>query len=203
MQSDIHILTCEDARAFVCDAPWGIALVNPDGTFDYVNRSYCEILNTPIELIVGTHFADKTHPQDKQIYTDLAKQVADGVIPGYTLATRYEQRGSTPQKPRTIWGMLTVSGKWLQTQEFAGYRLQFQPYEQRDVAPSKLAKVKAIADWIVANWRTLVTIAAVATSLTAGASVQLSDILNRAKETAASVEQALPPSPSGVSQAQP
>ncbi len=107
---EIHTLSCEDAIAFVCDAAWGFAEVTADGRFSWINRTYCEILNAPAELILSTHFKEWTHPADKEIDLELARQVAEGTIPGYTLAKRYIQRGSTPQNPRIIWGMLSVSG---------------------------------------------------------------------------------------------
>ena len=203
-RDEIHKLSCEDAIAFVCDSTLGFAELSKDGRFIWLNRAYCEMLNAPIDIVMGTHFADMTHPADRGIDLELAKQVSEGAIPGYTLAKRYQQRGTTPQNPRVIWGMLSVSGKWLETQEFAGYRVQFQPYAQRSEGPAKdLIKISEAVNWCVTNWKIMVTIAAVAMSLTAGGSAQLLDTFRRAKDTADSVEQVLPSSPSGASRPQP
>jgi len=201
---EIHTLSCEDAIAFVCDATWGFAEIDEHGKFAWANRTYCEILNAPIELILGTHFSAWTHEDDRKIAIELAEQVARGTIPGYTLAKRYLQRGTTPQNPRIVWGMLSVSGKWLETQDFVGYRVQFQPYTQPNAGQMKpWLRPREIVAWTLTNWRTLVTIAAVVMSLTAAGSAQLSESLKRAKEAVQSVDSVLQDSSHGGSPAQP
>jgi len=195
----IHILSCEDAVAFVCDSTTPFAEVDASGRFVWLNSAYCEILNAPAELIVGTHFKAWTHEDDIEIDSALANKVRDGVIPGYTLSKKYIQRGSTPQNRRIVWGMLTVSGKWLETREFSGYRVQFQSYTQ-SVEPQKPAiRVQEVANWILLNWKTLVTIVAVSVSLIAGSSATLLEALQKAKSTVISAEQVLQSSPSGAS----
>ena len=199
-QEVLHRLSCEDAIAFVCDATWGFAEMDAQGRFVWLNRSYAEILSAPVDLILGTSYSDWTHPEDVGIDKQLAQQVADGTIPGYTLAKRYLQRGSTPQNPRVIWGMLSVSGKWLQTKEFAGYRVQFQPWQSGQDVPQKRWKdLKEVAKWTAANWKMLVTAVAVLTSLIASGSATLSDISRETKATVESVESVLQSLPSGAS----
>lgn len=198
----IYKISCEDAIAFLCEAVWGFAEVNPEGRFIWINKAYCDVLAVPADLILGTSYRDWTHPDDLGIDDSLAQQVREGLIPGYTLAKRYLQRGSTPQRPLVIWGMLSVQGKRSATGEFAGYRIQFRPYQDNVVPPAKFDPVKAYK-WIVSNWKTIVMVVTVSSSLIFGGSGPLLDLIKRAKETADSVDSALDSSSSGPSSAQP
>lgn len=152
----IHTLECEDAIAFVCDAVWGFALVEPDGTFGWVNKAYADVLNAPVELILGTHYKEWTHPDDVDIDIELAEKVRTGELAGYTLSKRYVQRGSTPKNPREIWGLLSVAGLW-RDEKFRMYQVQFRPYNnvQQSLSEQKWA---ARWDWIKAEYKTVLAI---------------------------------------------
>lgn len=203
----IHKIAPEDAIAFVCEATWGFAEVAPDGTFTWVNPAYCKILDAPADLVIGTKFSDWTHPDDIEVDIDLAKQVLDGEIPSYTLLKRYIKRGSTPQNPRVVWGILSVSGKWV-AEAFQNYRVQFQPLDPynnsipsqgRTWKPAEVvawikANWKPALSWTKANWKSLATAIFVLLSLTWTSSEKLLDVLLRAKKAAESVDGVLSPS---------
>lgn len=190
----IHKIAPEDAIAFVCEATWGFAEVAPDGTFTWVNAAYCKILDAPPDLVLGTKFSEWTHPDDVEVDVDLAKQVREGQIPSYTLVKRYIKRGSTPQHPRIVWGMLSVSGKW-KDGLFVNYRVQFQPYEiQSQFKPWKLSEV---ITWTKANWKSIATAIFVLLSLTWTGSEKLLEVLAKARRAAESVDGVLSPSSPG------
>lgn len=201
MPQQIYTLSCEDAIAFLCEAAWGFAEVAPDGNFIWVNRAFCDVLNAPADLILGTRYQTWTHAEDLEIDERLAGQVKNGEINNYTLSKRYIQRGSTKEHPRVIWGMLSVQGKYSQTGEFLGYRAQFRPYEQepKQTLSSVLENTKILAEWTVKNWKIIATIIAVSSTLIFGGSETLIELLLRAKGTADSVDGALQESPSGAS----
>lgn len=201
MPKQIYTLSCEDAIAFLCEAAWGFAEIDPDGIFIWVNQAYCDVLNAPADLVLGTNSRKWTHPDDIEIDNELAGKVKAGEINYYTLAKRYIQRGSTKNNPRFVWGMLSVQAKYSPTEEFAGYRVQFRPYSDMQETADYLAKAKTVLDWAITNWKTILTVAAVSSSLVFGGSEKLLEMLRRAKDTADSVEQVLPSSPSGASQA--
>lgn len=190
----------EDAIEFVCDATWGFAAVNAEGIFLWCNPAYCKILDAPADLIVGTNFAAWTHPDDLEVDQKLAKQVKDGDIPSYTLVKRYIKRGSTPQHPRLVWGMLSVSGKW-KDQIFQNYRVQFQPFDadQSANASSRTATALKVLTWMRENWKSVATAIFVLLSLTYTSSTKLLDVLSKAKEAAESVDGVLSPSSHGQS----
>lgn len=198
MSQDLHTLSCEDATMFVCEAVWGFAEVDKDGKFAWVNRSYCETLNAPAELILGTHFKDWTHPDDIDIDLTLAEQVVRGERKGYTLAKRYRKYGYPPQNPRYTWGILSVQGKWNETGEFSGFRVQYREYNH--LPPQGRLDLKSIkqklwvgAKWTLENWKAALTILAIATSLMSLGSEKLLNVLDQARDTAESVESVLQP----------
>lgn len=182
----VATISCEDAKAFVCDAVWGLAEVDADGRFVWLNQAYAEILNAPISLVIGTRFADWTYEEDLQQDQDLADAVRRDEIDSYNLAKRYVQRGSTEANPRVVWGMLTVAGKWDKTGKFAGYRVQFQPYDLE----SQKAKPKwqEIGNWILQNWKTILAIVIAMGSLISGGYATLSSASMEAKEAVQAIE---------------
>lgn len=204
MPGAIYTISCEDAVAFLCEAAWGFAEVDVDGKFIWINRAFCDLLNGPPDLILGTSYRDWTHPDDLGIDDELKRQVKAGEIPGFTLAKRYIQRGSTPQRQLVIWGMLSVQGKHSPTGVFAGYRVQFRPYQDH-LHPSRSVAltVGSAYKWTRENWKTVLTILTVSSSLIFGGSDRLLDLLRRAKDTADSVDTVLQQSPSGPSAQQP
>lgn len=193
--SQLHLLSCADAIAFVCESEWGFAEIDPDGNFIWVNPAYCKILNAPLDLIINTNKREWTHPGDIGVDNNLSKQVKEGIIPSYTLAKRYIQRGSTPQRQMIIWGLLSVSGKWKETGEFVGYRVQFRPYI--DQSPS--INLTEIVSWIKVHWKTILTIVTLLASLTLGSSSKLVELLVKVKDSSQSVDGALDSLSSGPS----
>ena len=85
-------------------APIGMALVAPDGTFLRVNRSLCQILGYDATHLLAVGFQALTHPED--LDADLARVRATlaGEIAGYQMQKRYLHRDG-----RTIWADLSVS----------------------------------------------------------------------------------------------
>jgi hypothetical protein len=190
-KTNIYKLECEEALEFLCEAVWGFAEVNADGDFVWINPAYSKILNAPADLVLGTNYDHWTHKDDIGIDRSLAEQVRSGEIPGYTLAKRYIQRGSTPQRQRVIWGMLSVSGKWSKTGEFLGYRVQFRPYELNEPKTAAI-EWKSLFKWGVDNWKMILMILAVLNALIFGGSEKLLDALRAAKEAKESVDGVLP-----------
>jgi len=195
----IYKIECEDAIAFLCEATWGFAEVTTEGNFVWLNQAYCDALNAPADLILGTNFKAWTHPDDVNIDSELAKKVADGEITCYTLAKRYLQRGSTKINPRIIWGMLSVQGKYSTTGECVGYRVQFRPYEDFPKSLDYLARIKVILEWTIQNWKAIATVIAVSSTLVFGGSETLLELLKKIQSTTNSVESVLDSSQSGAS----
>jgi PAS domain S-box-containing protein len=85
-------------------APIGMALVDPQGAFLRVNKSYCQLLGyAPGELLQRT-FRDITHPDDLALSLHHREQLMAGVVDSYRLEKRYLTRDGA-----TVWVSLSVS----------------------------------------------------------------------------------------------
>jgi PAS domain S-box-containing protein len=85
-------------------APFGMALVAPNGLFLEVNRSLCEIVGYSAEELVRLTFQDITHPDDLEDDLGYVEQMLRGEIPSYQLTKRYFHRSG-----EIVWVLLSVS----------------------------------------------------------------------------------------------
>lgn len=180
----ISTLSCSQAKAIVCDSPWGIAIIDTEGRFAWANNAYCSILgcNNSSSLVIGTHFRDWTHPDDIEEDERLAGEVKSGVIPGYVYKKRYVMRGPAG---RFRWGILSVTGLW-HKQMFTGYQVQFQPLDETPERSLDWSRIREAYVWSMKNKATIAmaatTAAAVISALTAGNLQGLLDLLQQQQD---------------------
>lgn len=79
----------ERFRTVFEEGPLGVALVGTDSRVIDVNRAFCAITGYRRDELVGTSLADITHPEDRGLDGELARQVLRGEIPRYHVAKRY------------------------------------------------------------------------------------------------------------------
>jgi diguanylate cyclase len=94
----------EQFRLAFDNAPIGIALVAPDGTFLRVNRALCEIVGYPADALVTNTFQAITHPDDLEADLEYVRQVLAGEIRTYSMEKRYLHADG-----RLVWINLSVS----------------------------------------------------------------------------------------------
>lgn len=82
----------------------GIALVDPGGRWQRVNRRLCDIVGYTEAELMRLTFQDVTHPADLGLDEHLVRRLLDGEIPHYTLEKRYIRKDGTP-----VWVNLTVA----------------------------------------------------------------------------------------------
>lgn len=82
----------------------GMAIVDLDGRFLKLNRSFCRIVDYDEAELLATDFQSITHPDDLDIDVSLARQLRDGEIDHYHLEKRYLLKDG-----RIIWVELSVS----------------------------------------------------------------------------------------------
>jgi PAS domain S-box-containing protein len=76
-------------QALIENAPVAIAHCALNGTFQRVNKAFCDLLcYTPDELCTLT-WQDVTHPEDVAINASLSLQLINGDLPHYTVQKRY------------------------------------------------------------------------------------------------------------------
>ncbi|MEY2461921.1 MAG: hypothetical protein QOH64_59 [Acidimicrobiaceae bacterium] len=85
-------------------APIGMALVAPDGSFQRVNRSLCELVGLPAEVLSAMTFQEITHPDDLDADLDYVNQMLDGSIEAYSMEKRYFHASGS-----MVWILLSVS----------------------------------------------------------------------------------------------
>lgn len=94
----------ERFRLLFEQAPIGLASVAPDGRFEAVNTSFCELVARPSGELLGGTFQEITHPDDLASDEKLLADLAAGRIPRYTLDKRYVRPDGTE-----VWVALHVA----------------------------------------------------------------------------------------------
>ncbi|HIV70935.1 MAG TPA: PAS domain S-box protein [Candidatus Aquabacterium excrementipullorum] len=82
----------------------GIALVEPDGRWQRVNRRLCDIVGYSEPELMRLTFQDITHPADLQTDLHLVDRLLNNELPHYTLEKRYIRKSGEP-----VWINLTVA----------------------------------------------------------------------------------------------
>ena len=94
----------ERFRAAFDDAPIGMALVAPDGTFLRVNQSLSAILGYSEADLLQRSFQELTHPDDLELDLEHAARVLAGELRTYQLEKRYRRADN-----EIVWAKLSVS----------------------------------------------------------------------------------------------
>jgi diguanylate cyclase (GGDEF)-like protein/PAS domain S-box-containing protein len=91
-------------RSVFDHAPIGMAVVSPDGRYVQVNRSLCEILGYPEEVMLAITWQEITHPDDLAASLAYARRIIEGEVPKYHLEKRFLHANG-----HTVWASLSVS----------------------------------------------------------------------------------------------
>jgi two-component system cell cycle sensor histidine kinase/response regulator CckA len=94
----------ERYRASFSNAAVGIAHVDLDGRWMLFNDAVCHITGYAREELSGKSFSEITHPDDIEADWALARRLAAGEIPSYSMEKRYIRK-----EGRAVWVNLTVS----------------------------------------------------------------------------------------------
>ena len=71
------------------DAPNGVALVAPDGSWLRVNSALCEMLRMDRSQVFETSIQSLSHPDDEHMDTELLGSLRAGRLSRYTVERRY------------------------------------------------------------------------------------------------------------------
>ncbi len=86
------------------NAPIGIALSDPGGTFFRVNEALARTLGMEPAELAGHHFLEVTHPDDREVSRERLDRLLRGDVPFYTLEKRYLHKDGRP-----VWILAAVS----------------------------------------------------------------------------------------------
>jgi len=82
----------------------GVAWATPDGRLTNANSTFCSMLEYPLEVLKGMHFAELTHPDDTAKELALVEQIVQGKRDYYQIEKRYKTRNGN-----FIWVELNLS----------------------------------------------------------------------------------------------
>lgn len=91
-------------RAVFEQAAVGVTRLSAAGDWLQVNATFCELLGYEADDIIGRHFQDFTHPDDRAQDEQFYQQLVQGEVESCRFEKRYLHRDGTP-----IWVMVTVS----------------------------------------------------------------------------------------------
>ncbi|MDP8965520.1 MAG: PAS domain S-box protein, partial [Cyanobacteriota bacterium] len=94
----------ERFRKFFEEAPIGICVVELNGRFLKVNKTYCQMLGYLEPELHQLTFAQITHPEDAEIDLRYAEQLFKGEISSYQIEKRYIKKNG-----EIVWVNLTVT----------------------------------------------------------------------------------------------
>lgn len=94
----------ENYRAIFEQAAVGIAHTSPDGNFLRVNQRYAELVGRDAEALVGLHWEDVTHPEDRASGRPASAALRGGTMSLAVLEKRYLHPDGT-----VVWARVTVS----------------------------------------------------------------------------------------------
>lgn len=85
----------ERFRATFEQASVGIMQVSPEGRYINVNRRFCEMLGYDEEELIGHHFSETTHAEDRETCCESFRQLIAGEVESYHAEKRYICRDET------------------------------------------------------------------------------------------------------------
>ena len=91
-------------RAIFDNAPIGIGVTSAEGRVLEANPTLAEMLGYPLETLIGMHYRDITHPDDREANDELFRELREGIRSGFELEKRYLRADG-----ETIWARLIVA----------------------------------------------------------------------------------------------
>ncbi|MDX6410407.1 MAG: hypothetical protein QOE13_3478 [Gaiellaceae bacterium] len=135
-------------RAAFEDAPIGAAVASPDGRLTRVNRALCAMTGYDAQELLGRHFADITHPDDRAGDAEPFAALVEGRLAVHHAEKRFVRRDGD-----TVHTRISVTAIYNEVSQLAELYAQIQ-----DISDAKLA-ARRVED---AQFQTLARLAAVA-----------------------------------------
>ena len=113
-------------------SPTGLAISGAEGRYLAVSPPLCEMLGYSEAELLELDYFTLTHPDDRELGRERARQLQDGELDGYRVTKRYLHRDG-----RTVWAELSVTA----VRDDAGAVVQLISQAQ-DITARKLAQDK-------------------------------------------------------------
>ena len=193
-------LTPEGAMRLCEDMPIGCALVDKDGGFQWTNRFMWACMDYTEGQLRSLTIDEITHDKYSKVDEDLKRQLISGELTRYTVVKAYHKAGSRPERPRYVWGTLTVQRHPVRG-EFQYYWIWFVPHN--DMKETGTATWKDILIFARDNYKWIVTVIGIAIALASGNLSAVSALLNKQNAIEKELHSGPPSSSSGSGSSQP
>lgn len=167
----------ESALRLLHDAPIGVAMVDAEGAFRWVNQAYCKFLDYTEGQLMSLKWQDITDDQFVKVDAEYAQKVRDGAMQGYTIVKAYKKNGSRQEALRLCYGTLTVFREPT-VGPFQHYWALFVPHDVQERQRNPI-NIKEIAAFTKDNWRWMIVVGAISAALITGNWSVALDILRK------------------------
>ena len=169
-------LTPDGAMRLCEDMPIGCALIDKDGGFQWTNRFMWDCMDYTEGQLRSLTIDEITHDRYSKADDDLKKQLISGELTRYTVVKAYHTAGSRPERPRYVWGTLTVQRHPVRG-EFLYYWIWFVPHN--DMRETGTMTWKDILILIRDNYKWIVAVIGIAIALASGNLSAVSALLDK------------------------
>ena len=169
-------LTPDGAMRLCEDMPIGCALIDKDGGFQWTNRFMWDCMDYTEGQLRSLTIDEITHDRYSKADDDLKKQLISGELTRYTVVKAYHKAGSRPERPRYVWGTLTVQRHPVRG-EFLYYWIWFVPHN--DMRETGTMTWKDILILIRDNYKWIVAVIGIAIALASGNLSAVSALLDK------------------------
>lgn len=169
-------LTQEGAVRLCLDMPIGVAAIDKDGKFRWVNSSMCRCLDYLEGQILSLTLDEITHAKYSKVDKDLREKLKSGDLTSYTVVKAFHKNGSRPERPRYVWGSLTVTREPV-IGDLQFYWVFFVPHN--DMTETGGWTWKEALIFLRDNYKWIATVIAIATALASGNLSAISALLNK------------------------
>ncbi len=116
-------------------SPTGLAISDADGRYLAVSPALCEMLGYSEAELLGLDYFAVTHPDDRPLGRERARQLQQGGLDGYQVAKRYLHRDG-----RTVWAEVAVTAVRDDSGAVVQLISQAQNITKRKLAQDRLAE---------------------------------------------------------------
>ena len=169
-------LTQEGAVRLCLDMPIGVAAIDKDGKFRWVNNSMCRCLDYLEGQILSLTLDEITHAKYSKVDKDLREKLKSGDLTSYTVVKAFHKNGSRPERTRYAWGSLTVTREPV-VGDLQFFWVFFVPHN--DMTETGEWTWKEALIFLRDNYKWIATVIAIATALASGNLSAISALLNK------------------------
>lgn len=188
------------SNRIMSDMPVGLAEVSLEGKFLRINTAMHGLLDyTPGELM-SLSLPEIVHAKYAKNDLDLIEKLQSGEITSYTVVKALHKNGSRVNRPRCVWGSLTVF-RIPVAGPIESYWVFFVPHN--DIQEDGKWTLKDMLQFVREHWRLIVTVAGIVSALVSGNVGAVYELLQKQQHIEQRLQESSPLSSSSGELSQP